>query len=425
MLRAPAADRRQKPMRIFNTGRDSAIAGPFQDIGAEIEAAWSAAGHDDGAFPTIVTRVLAARRPDLHVGVMDVIEWVLTTPELPLQYDVHAIFAEPPVSVYDAPRFHMQVLLWRAGTTAIHEHGFVGGFIVLEGHNLHTAYRFDPRVEISPRLQVGDVRLTRAELLSKGDVVAITPDLKHNVFHLEAPSATLVVRSYPEREGPKLDYFAPSLAFDPFNVDPHVLRRTQVLRLLLHCEHARHDELCARLLEGGDLATAWDVLEQSCNEIPDPARVARLVDAARRRHGAVIDDLVAVIDEQRRMRHALRLHAAERDPELRFFLALLHSVPHREAILELVSRRYPGADPRARVRGWAARLSGVDRIGVDLEDPVNRALFEAMLDGCAPADTLGRLAAEFDAASVAAQADQVMEHRRALERTVLGPLFRG
>ena len=124
------------------------------------------------------------------------------------------------------------------------------------------------------------------------------------------------------------------------------------------------------------------------------------------------------------MQHALRLHAAERDPELRFFLALLHSVPRREVILDLVRQRFPGADPRSLVCGWAERLSGMDGIGFDLSDEVNHVLFGALLDGCTPAGTLARLASSFDAGSVAAQADEVMVYCRKLKETVLAPLFR-
>lgn len=396
----------------------------FQDMGAEIEAAWSQAGRDVAALPAIVTRELRARRPHLLVGVMDVIEWVLSTPDLPRQHDLHATFGEPPVTVYDGPHLYIQVLCWRSGTTAIHGHGFVGGFIVLEGSSLHTCYRFDPRQRVSSRLQVGDVRLLRAELLTPGSVVAITHDLKHTIFHLEAPSATLVVRSFGEGEDPQLTCFAPSVAVDPFDVDPVALRRRQVLRFLLHCQQGRHDELAARLLERCDLATAWEVLKQSHDEIDEPGRAARLADVARRHHGQVIDDFLAVIDEQRRMRRALRLHAALGDPELRFFLSLLHSVPHKDAIFDLIGRRYPGVDPRARVLAWAEQLSGVDRIGVDLSDEVNRVLFEAMLDGSSPAFVLGRLEAAFDRESVAAQADDIMAHCRRIEQTVLAPLFR-
>src|SRR4029078_4565250 len=131
--------------------------------------------------------------------------------------------------------FRIQVIFWRPGTTAIHRHAFVGGFAVLEGTNLHTSYGFAGRRKISPVLQLGDVRLEKAELLRAGDVVAITPELTHNVFHLAGPSATLVVISRAERHRPQLDYFAPGLAFDPFDADALLLRRVQVLRLLLHC----------------------------------------------------------------------------------------------------------------------------------------------------------------------------------------------
>src|SRR5262249_33000032 len=158
----------------------------------------------------------------------------------------------------------------------------------------------------------------------------------------------------------------------------------------------------ADLLERSDLAMAWEVLEVVCNDVPEADRVARLVAVARRRHGAVIDDFLAVNDEQRRMRQAIRLHAAERDAELRFFRARLHSVTRREAIYRLVGERFPEStvDPKARVRGWIERLSGVDRIGVDLADPVSRLLVEALLDGGGRREALARLAAAYDPASV-------------------------
>jgi hypothetical protein len=396
----------------------------FQELGRDIEQAWGRVGFVDDALPGIVTDTLHTRRLHRQVGLMDVFDWAMSEPDLPRQHDVHAIFAEPPISVYDGPRIHVQVLCWRSGTTAIHEHGFVGGFVVLEGTNLHTTYSFQPRLRISSRLQVGDVQLMQAELLSAGDIMPITHDLKHTIFHLEAPSATVVVRSNVERAGAKLDCFVPSLAFDPLDVDPVVLRRTQLLRLLLHTEHPRHDDMAADLLERADLPTTWDVLEQSHNEIRDAGRVARLTEIARRRHGAVVDDFVAVIDEQRRMQHTLRLHARSRDPQLRFFLALLHSLPDRTTIFDMVGRRYPEADPHDKVSGWATQLSGVDRIGIDLSDSANHALFTALLAGCSPAQALDRLRATFHGAGVSVDLDDVMAQTARFEQTVLAPLMR-
>jgi hypothetical protein len=396
----------------------------FEDIGTEIERSWSAAGDELAVFPDVASEVLRERRPHGDVDVTDIVRWVLDTAELPKQRDVKAIFGEPPVSVYNGPTFEMQVLCWRAGTTAIHRHRFVGAFTVLEGTSLHTRYSFEPRQRISPSLQVGDVRLTHAELLDPGDVVPITPDLKHNVFHLDEPSATLVIRSTADGPEPQFDYFTPSVAFDPFHVDALIVRRVQVLRLLLHtARHRQHDELAAELLATCDLATTWDVLEQSMNEIPHLERAERLAAIARRRHGPVIDDLLAVIDEQRRQESAMRLHASVDEPALRFFVALLHSVPSRDVILDLVAQRFSG-DPRAHVREWLTRLSGVDRIGVDLSDDVNRHLVDAMLDGCDHTGQLDRLATTFDRASVLQQSEDILHHRRRIEATVLAPLLR-
>jgi hypothetical protein len=202
------------------------------------------------------------------------------------------------------------------------------------------------------------------------------------------------------------------------------MRRVQVLRLLLHTDrHQQHDELASDLLTTCDLATTWDVLEQSMNEIPELDRAHRLAEIARRRHGAIIDDFLTVIEEQRRQEQAIRLHASLDDPALRFFVALLHSVPRRDVILDLVAQRY-GDNPRQRVREWLTSLSGVDRIGVDLDDEVNRQLVDAMLDGCDDTDQLDRLATTFDRPSVLRQSGEILRHRRRIEATVLAPLFR-
>jgi hypothetical protein len=91
--------------------------------------------------------------------------------------------------------------------------------------------------------------------------------------------------------------------------------------------------------------------------------------------------------------------------------------------LDLVAQRFSG-DPRAHVREWLTRLSGVDRIGVDLSDDVNRHLVDAMLDGCDHTGQLDRLATTFDRASVLQQSEDIFHHRRRIEATVLAPLLR-
>src|SRR5262249_49930783 len=69
------------------------------------------------------------------------------------------------------------------------------------------------------RLLLGDVRLKRVELLTRG---AIRPILSgnrfiHALFHLDRPSVTIVVRTHTDRlEDPQFSYMKPNVAFDPF-----------------------------------------------------------------------------------------------------------------------------------------------------------------------------------------------------------------
>ena len=113
-----------------------------------------------------------------------------------------------------------------------------------------------------------------------------------------------------------------------------------------------------------------------------------------------------------------------RDPERRFFLALVQNLPDRDAIYALVRRRYPDDDPRARVLAWARALSGVDTIGIDLEDELHRHLFEALLDGCSEAKIFDRLREVYGDGQVEAQAEVLGRTVARMRRTVLMPLFR-
>ena len=53
------------------------------------------------------------------------------------------------------------------------------------------------------------------------------------MFHLEAPAATVVIRTFTEDLGqPQYTYRLPSVAYDPFHGEPQVTRQLQVLGLL-------------------------------------------------------------------------------------------------------------------------------------------------------------------------------------------------
>jgi len=394
------------------------------ELGARLEEAWRRVDFDERPFPALAAAALREARLERALSGLDVARWVLEAPGIPQQADLAARFGDPPITVFQGRRFYIQVLFWQEGRTAIHRHGFSGAFLVLDGCSLQVRYAFDERRRVSSRLLLGDLRPTSVELLARGDVVEIEGHLVHTVFHLEAPAATVVIRTFGEDLGqPQYSYQSPSLAHDPFHSEPQATRQLQVLRLLWETRPADGLELAAQLLARSDLHIAWLVLEAAQRALGADAR-APLMDAARRRHGATIDELAAVLEEGGRRDDLGRLRRRTKDPGQRFFLALLQNVPHREGIEAMIGARYPDVEPRAQILAWLAALSGVDAIGVDLTDELNRRIVGALLDGRTPAGVLEALAEVFDPAQLEAQRDDLALHCDRIRATPLAPLFR-
>ena len=81
----------------------------FDRIGDELERRWRALNYDAGVFPELAVNVLEQNAPAEHVDPWDVIRWLFTTPSIPRQFDVPGNFGQPPITVYDGPRFCIDV----------------------------------------------------------------------------------------------------------------------------------------------------------------------------------------------------------------------------------------------------------------------------------------------------------------------------
>jgi len=394
------------------------------DLGAALDAAWQRLDYDERAFPGLAAAALRERRLHRDVDVRDVLRWLLTAADLPPQSDLAERFGQPPISVYVGRRFFIQVLLWLEGSTAVHRHGFSGAFMVLAGTSLHTRHAFTCRRRVSSRLLLGELRLVEATTLVRGDVTPITNDLIHGLYHLDAPSATVVVRTHREDEaGPQYTYLPPSLAVDPFFQDPVATRKLQGLRFMRRAGDPEHPDHAAALIAASDLHTGFLVLQQAYRGPPDPALGERLIAAMRRRHGDVTDELVAALHEERRVRRLQQLRAAQTDPTLRHFLALLQNLPDRASLLAQLQRAAPDVDPRERAWSALRALSGVDGLGVDLDDELNHLVVAALLDGLDDDALFERLAGVYGADEVGAQREPLRRHVRRIRRTALAPLL--
>ena len=400
----------------------------YRELGDHIDRAFDREGRDLRRFPRVAAEALREARVPERSSADEVLAWVLGAGAIPPQNDLDEAFGEPPVTVYRGRDFHVEVLFWLSTVTTVHGHGFSGAFQALSGERLQTRHAFDPdgaSPEGEPAM-LGALRFAGAEVLAPGDVVEITHDLVHAIVHLAEPSATIVVRTASDPDaGPQLDYRAPWVAHDPFVVDEARVRKLQVLRLL--CRTRSPDALArgVEVIARSDLATCLGVLDTLHRGFGTEARIAPVIDAARARHGAdTVARLLDVLREGRRLRAAHALRGRATDPDQRFFLALLHHVPSRDDLVPLIAARFPEDDPLERALALAEALSGTDRIGVDLGDPLTRALVAAMLRADTPAEVRAELAEVFEPAEVEAQADAIDLHAERIRGTVLAPLFR-
>ena len=249
----------------------------YEELGERIERAFEHVHRDERAFPRIAAEALREARVPERSGADDVLAWLFAAPSLPAQNDLGEAFGEPPITVYRGRDFHSEVLFWLRTVTTVHTHGFSGAFQALAGDRLQTRHAFDVKERFNARILLGDVRFLGAELLRPGDVVEITNDLAHALVHLEAPSATIVVRTASDpNAGPQYDYRAPGLAWDAFHVDELRERKLQGLRLL--CRLGRADALvrAVELVACSDLGTCLGVLDVTYRTFGTTERIAKV-----------------------------------------------------------------------------------------------------------------------------------------------------
>lgn len=351
---------------------------PFTELGKLIEQRWQARRCDTDAFSEIAQVALLDYDITRKIGHDDLIDWAMCSNLWPMQ--TGSRFGQPPINVHIGAKFYIEVLTWVESTTSIHQHNFSGAFQVLHGSSMHSRYHFKRDTRIDNRLLLGETRFMGAELLSRGDVRPILSGdrMIHALFHLEHPSATIVARTVDEATGPQFNYDKPCLAIDPFYAPEPFATQARLLRMLASIESPRLPQALQTVLAQSDAWSAYRFLEIANVHVKDPAARAAVIEAARARHGEVIDRLLPCLDEATRQANIITRRAQIKDIDHRFFLALLLNLPDRASILELVSQRFPQADPVAWLVDQVRQLSAADRIGLSFDD-TSLSVFETLL----------------------------------------------
>ncbi|MEP7075345.1 MAG: hypothetical protein ABI878_06005 [Acidobacteriota bacterium] len=419
----------------------------FNELGRGIEDLWRDLDYNEEVFPAIAAEALKKAELPSKISAWEIVEWTLGQSELPKQKDPRANFAEPPITLFNGPRFYIDAYFWLEGTTAIHQHGFCGAFQVLLGSSIHSWYEFEKREAINSFVEIGDMSLKVCQLLSVGDVQEIFPGRQyiHSLFHLDQPSVTIVIRT--DKSAlflPQFSYHKPSLAVDPFYEHETTTRKLQVIAALFRSEHPETDRMIADVLKRSDLHTSYLILnaardwlkgsqiDQLFGVSGQTDRFAALVAVTRERHGEKGKVLADVFERQKILDEILKLRHVVTDPEHRFFLALLLNVDGVENISRLIAQRFPDTDPIEKMLDWTFDLSNTRVVGLNIPnalgipdfDSVDLQILEYMLRDVADADVTARLRADHGddtAANLAGKLDEKIDRIRTAP--IFKPLF--
>jgi hypothetical protein len=417
--------------------------GYFAQLGALIASRWRSRNHEEAAFAELATAALRELPPHAHVTVEDILDAAFAGHLTAAQAAPHSAFGEPPLTLFHGERFYIDAYFWVTATTDIHQHAFSGAFSVLGGSSLHTRQAFTVEHRVNSRLLLGRLRAEASELLHVGDVRPITsgtggsPPLIHSLFHLEAPSVTITVRTPGGENPPQYSYFPPGVALVPEPLPFPLQRRTIQLIGLLYETRSPHAAARTRqFLETADFEASLQLLRYAREKIRalrDGASWSEFLEQAltviEQRHGALAAYLRPFFHGLERNEHLRDRRAVVRSEAHRFLLALLLNAPDRRTILELVRGRHPEQEPTALLVQWVQallqgsppELPGENYLGVALSEPA-QVVLRAAIEGASLRETARLLERTFPGEELASDLEALQEFRDELGRSIFAPL---
>lgn len=376
----------------------------FQQLGKQVEQLWRDKNYNEELFPAVAAHALRDFGLPEKVTAWDTITWALGEDNLPEQRDLPGRFGDPPITLYNSPRFHIDIYFWLDGTTSIHQHAFCGAFQVILGSSLHSSYGFDTKEVINTFTELGSIDLDHCELLNVGDVRKILAgrEFIHSLFHLDQPSATIVVRTHRSPlHLPQFDYRKPYLAVDPFFDEPNLSKKLQSVSMLLRAKHPDGDKLLGELLEKSDFQSTFTILgstrgllqqnhiEQFFQVDQPQSRFDTMFEIAKKRHGKLAESILPIFEHNDKLQEIIQRRSYITNAEHRFFLALLLNVEGKERIFELIKNRFPENEPIEKVLDWTTELAQTKVMGLNIPnalgvpdfDDFDSFILEDMLKG--------------------------------------------
>lgn len=245
------------------------FASAFANIAEKITRLWDRGDPDH----LVNAAVGALRATDLSaIDPSACLEWAVTSGALPPQsWDFD--FGQPAVTVARTPDFRIDLLYWMENATAAHDHVTCGAFAALHGDRVHTEFSFAESKIFDDNLAGGSLTRTGIEIMRAGDVRQISPDLIHDVYWIQKPTATLVVRceSHPGPRRIPREYWLPGLAYvmTPQQQTSLLRRQAEAITLLRKATPQRYRRVLATVLQEGAPGLAYRAYLDAAITAPD------------------------------------------------------------------------------------------------------------------------------------------------------------
>ncbi|MCX8238998.1 MAG: hypothetical protein OSB05_09275 [Akkermansiaceae bacterium] len=343
----------------------------FEKLGRTVLERWRQQNFSLEAFPELARIAIDEAPPSENVDVEEMIHEFLSNDEQPFQSQ--SGFGQPELVAFNDPRFYIQILFWMEGTTEIHQHEFSGAFHVMQGSSVHSEFDFLGARSVTPHIRIGDLRIKQIELLETGRTVPITSGREciHSLFHLDAPSVTVVVRTHHDPgTGPQYNYLPPHIAIDPVHADALTMRRKQLLDVLETLDHPSYGTLVGEMVESLDFERGFNTLLHAMDRLQVLDEWEPVLATFQKRHGELAKGVADTLAECLRRETISQMRYHIDNPEHRFFFALLMNVQNRSDIHALITERFPDQSPIETILGWAEELIEPTDFGITLLDAV-------------------------------------------------------
>jgi hypothetical protein len=384
----------------------------FTELGVLVNKLWKEKNYDQHRFPAVAMQALSELPPAENVSFREGVFLGLADP-LPVQSDMAAQFGQPPLTVYSAEEFRIELLFWLHALPSIHQHGFSGAFHVMHGNTLQTGWQFHQRERIATGLLLGDVKINEVELLRQGETRPIIAGSKliHTTYHLRQPTVSVVVRTMHENDVlPQYTYLPPSVAFDPEAQRPSSVRHEQLLLMLLKL--GRIDECLnaiQSLIAESDAVSAFHFLLWANANLKDGNVIHEITAGARVKHPLLVEELAPALAWQRREIRLENIKNTITDQDLQFFLGVLLNVPDRALAMSILQQQYPSFDPVDMAMNFIGSLSKLGVLGFRLNDTW-RFVLSCFMRGISGLDEIEKLlAARYGVAAVVNQRSQIRD----------------